>query len=172
MTSTSHPSCGQKQIIILDIPDWHYQRNMDRYEASLAHMDEDRPSPPSSSPSPPQSKMKPISVPQSSSQLPATILQQSANPTTMKSNHPLMQFQESITQTNPSLIPMSITKVPSNTSLERVITTSKMAALQARRGSGSSLTNLRSSLLAADNPRRGSAIGQCMSDHAEYKVAL
>jgi hypothetical protein len=50
--------------------------------------------------------------------------------------------------------------VPSNASLERVITTSKMAALQSRRGSGSSLANLRGSLMAADNPRRGSAVGQ------------
>ena len=43
--------------------------------------------------------------------------------------------------------------------LERVITTSKMAALQARRGSNTSLANLKSSLMESDNPRRGSAVG-------------
>ena len=52
-----------------------------------------------------------------------------------------------------------LTKVPSTASLERVITTSKMAALQSRRGSGSSLAHLRNSLLTEENPRRGSAVG-------------
>jgi hypothetical protein len=46
-------------------------------------------------------------------------------------------------------------KVPSTGSLEGVITRSKMAVLQSRRGSGSSLAHLRSE----DNPRRGSAVG-------------
>ena len=82
--------------------------------------------------------------------------------TPIQINQPLMQFQESGSQATPSLLPMSIPRVPSNASLERVITTSKMAALQSRRGSGSSLANLRGSLMAADNPRRGSAVGQCV----------
>merc|ERR1719500_536340 len=49
-------------------------------------------------------------------------------------------------------------KVPSNASLDRVITTAKMVALQSK-GSNSSLNNLRNSLITADNPRRGSATG-------------
>ena len=82
--------------------------------------------------------------------------------TPIQINQPLMQFQESCSHATPSLLPLSIPRVPSNASLERVITTSKMAALQSRRGSGSSLANLRGSLMAADNPRRGSAVGQCV----------
>ena len=117
----------------------------------------------------------PKCVPQTSSQVPVTctILKQSTtspNVTSTQSNHPLMQYKESFPHTNPSLL-MSMTKVPSNLSLERVITPSKMAALQARRGSGSSLTNLRSSLMADDNPRRGSAIGKCRTAHTFFKVA-
>ena len=93
-----------------------------------------RPSPPSSSsPSPPASILK-----QSTTSVPVTLTQ---------TNNPAMQFQDSVSQANASLMPGSITKVPSNTSLDRVITTSKMAALQSRRGSGSSLANLRSSLM-------------------------
>ena len=49
-------------------------------------------------------------------------------------------------------------KAPSNASLDRVITTAKMVALQSK-GSNSSLNNLRSSLATGDNPRRGSASG-------------
>ena len=63
--------------------------------------------------------------------------------------------QESATSSNSQ----PLTKVPSSASLERVITSSKMAALQSRRGSGSSLAHLRNSLLAEENPRRGSAAG-------------
>ena len=90
--------------------------------------------------------------------------------TSMQRNPPLMQFQESGSLANPSLLPMSLPRVPSNASLERVITTSKMAALQSRRGSGSSLANLRGTLMAADNPRRGSAVGQCV--HILHGVML
>jgi len=63
--------------------------------------------------------------------------------------------QESVTSSNSQ----PLTKAPSSASLERVITSSKMAALQSRRGSGSSLAHLRNSLLADENPRRGSAVG-------------
>ena len=78
--------------------------------------------------------------------------------TPILSNHPMMLLPDSVSQANAYLIPGSITKVPSNTSLGRVITTSKMAALQSHWGSGSSLANLRSSLMSEDNPRRGSAL--------------
>ena len=81
--------------------------------------------------------------------------------TPTQTNYPAMQFQDSVSQANAPLTPGSITKVSSNTSLDRVITTSKMASLQSRRGSGSSLANLRSSLMAEENPRRGSALGWC-----------
>ena len=135
---------------------------MERYEHSQSYCEEGKPSPP----------LQPKPVPPTSPLVPATctILKQSTSSTTgttsTQSHHPLMQYQESAS-TN---LTMSISKVPSN--LERVITTSKMASLQARRGSGSSLTNLRNSLLADDNPRRGSAIGQCRTAHTWYKVAL
>ena len=94
---------------------------------------------------------------------PSPLLMHSVTATSMTPiplNKPLVQ--ESDSQASPSLLPMSIPRVPSNASIERVITTSKMAALQSRRGSGSYLANLRDSLMATDNPRRGSAVGQCV----------
>ena len=136
----------------------------ERYEHSQSYSKEGKPSPPSSPSQPkPVPPTSPLVYPT------CTILKHSTSSTTgttsTQSHHPLMQYQESAS-TNPTLLPMSISKVPSN--LERVITTSKMAALQARRGSGSSLSNLRSSLLADDNPRRGSAVGQCRAAHVWY----
>ena len=94
--------------------------------------------------------------------LPLLMHSVTATSTPIQSNQPLIQFKESCSQATPSLLPMSIPRVPSNASLERVITTSKMAALQSHRGSGSSLAKLRGSLMAADNPRRGSAVGHCV----------
>ena len=144
---------------------------MERYVRRPSDSEQGRLTPLSSPPKqptvPPQ--LTPTCVPQISPHVPATctILKQSTtstNVTSTQSNHPLMQYKESVPHTNPSLL-MSMTKVPSNLSLERVITPSKMAALQARRGSGSSLTNLRSSLMADDNPRRGSAIGKCRTEN-------
>ena len=67
-----------------------------------------------------------------------------------------MQFQEYASQVP---IPKTLQREASNTSLERVITTSRMAALQSHRGSTASLQDLRTSLLAASNPRRGSPTG-------------
>ena len=138
--------CRSRNLII---PDFKHLRCMEKCEADQSWRAE-RPSPPSSSsPSPP-----------------ASILKQSTTPvsvTPIQTNNPTMQFPNSASQANASLIPWSITKVPSNTSLERVISTSKMAALQSRRCSGSSLANLRSSLKAEDNPRRGSALGWCVN---------
>ena len=109
--------------------------------------DEDSSQPSSSSPSPPRPTTL-RSLPSTTIPL-ASILKQSA--TFTQSNNTQIQSFDSGFQPIP--------KVPSNASLERVITSSKMAALQSRRGSNSSLANLRSSLLEEENPRRGSAVG-------------
>ena len=120
---------------------------MEDYGDVHGRRDEDPSPPSSSSPSPP----RPItlrSLPSTTIPL-ASILKQSA--TFTQSNNMQIQSYDSGFQPIP--------KVASNASLERVITSSKMAALQSRRGSNSSLANLRNSLLEEENPRRGSAVG-------------
>ena len=114
---------------------------MEHFGAAQSVQDENPSLPSSSSPSPPSPlTLRPIT---STSSPLASILKQSHNSQ--------IQNYDSLSQ--------AIPKVPSNASLERVITSSKMAALQSRRGSNSSLANLRNSLLEEENPRRGSAVG-------------
>ena len=115
---------------------------MEQFGAAQSVQDENPSLPSSSSPSPPSPlTLRPIT---STSSPLASILKQPHNSQTQ----------------NYDYLSQAMPKVPSNASLERIISTSKMAALQSRRGSNSSLANLRSSLLTEENPRRGSAVGR------------